>query len=170
MGRSYKVLKLKHTAEELKIHYQKCNNSVERRRTQVIWLLTEGKEHKEVQTITAYSDWSIRDVVSRYNKKGLLGLKNKNKCGAPEVLTEQEQLLLTEALDKTPSNKGRWNGRKIAIWVRKNLDKDISLVSCYNYLHKLKFSLQQPRPRHKLANEVEQEEFKKTTYLNVWLR
>lgn len=168
MGRPYKTLKLQHTVKELRNHYQKCRDAIESRRTQVIWLLAKGKEHEEVKAITAYSDWSVRDTISRYNKKGLQGLKSQYRanCVAPTILNEQEQLLLEKALEKSPIKGGRWNGRKISAWIKENIDKEISLASCYNYLHKLKFSLQQPRPRHKLANLVEQEEFKKSVYLN----
>ena len=166
MGRPYKTLKLQHTAKELKNHYQKYRDGVERRRTQVIWLLAEGKKHQEVREITAYSDWSVRDIIARYNEKGLEGLKShyRTNRGAPAKLSEEEQLLLDEALEKDPIDGGRWNGRKVSEWIKKNLDKEISLTSCYNYLHKLKFSLKHPRPRHKLVNLKEQEEFKKKAF------
>ena len=166
MGRSHKVLKLQHTVGTLKAHYQQCRDAVECRRIHVIWLLAEGKEFEEVRAITAYSDWSVRDIISRYNKEGLMGLRNQHitKSGAPTALDKQEQLLLEEALGKLPIDGGRWNGRKMAAWIKKNIGKEISLASCYNYLHKLKFSLQYPRPRHKLANLVVQEEFKKKAF------
>ncbi len=168
MGRPYKTLKLQHTVKELKTHYQKCRDAVESRRTQVIWLLAEGKKHHEVKILTAYSDWSVRDIIARYNKKGLQGLKSQygGSCGAPTMLSKQEQLLLDKALESDPIDGGRWNGRKVVAWIKENLDKEISLSSCYNYLHKLNFGLKHPRPRHKLANLAEQEEFKKIVYLN----
>ena len=166
MGRPHKVLNLQHTIQALKTHYQQCRDAVECRRTQVVWLLAEGKDVEEVKAITAYSDWSVRDIISKYNKKGLLGLKNQHssKRGAPTVLNKEEQLSLEKALEKPPTDGGRWNGREIAAWIKENMDKEVSLASCYNYLHKLKFSLQRPRPQHKLTNLVEQEEFKKKAF------
>ncbi len=168
MGRIFKELRLKHTVVELRDHYKKCKDAVERRRTQVIWLLAEGQERKDVQAITAYSDWSMRDIITRYNTKGLLGLKNQSNesVGAPTLLNKQEQLLLSQTLENPPIDGGRWNGRKVARWVKENIGKEISLRSCYNYLHKLGFSLQRPRPRHKKASSLEQDLFKKNLYLN----
>ena len=169
MGRNSKKLNLQHTAEELKVYYQKNHDAVERRRIQVIWLLAEGQKHENVRAITAYSDWSMRDIISRYNENGLLGIRNKrcNNYGAPTLLNQQEQLLLYQTLEKPPIDGGRWSGQKVAEWVRANLEKEIGLKSCYNYLHKLGFSLQSPRPRHKRASSSEQELFKKSVYLKV---
>lgn len=168
MGRSSKELKLSHTVEELKIQYQKCKDNIEGRRIQVICLLAEGREREDIQAITAFSDWSMRNIITRYNEEGFLGLKDKrhNNCGAPTLLDKQELLLLDEALQKPPAKGGRWNGRKVAIWIKENIGKEISLRRCYDYLNKLEFSLQSPRPRHKLANALEQETFKKSVYLN----
>ncbi len=169
MGRNSKKLNLQHKAEELKRHYQKSQDAVERRRIQVVWLLAEGQVRENVQAITAYSDWSMRDIISRYNKDGLLGLKNKchNNYGAPTLLNQKEQLLLAQTLEKPPIDGGRWSGKKVAAWVKENLDRKISLKSCYNYLHHLGFSLQRPRPRHKRVSSSEQELFKKNTYQKV---
>ena len=166
MGRLAKELKLTHTAEDLKICYQKCNDVIECRRIQVIWLLAEGREREDVQAVTAFSDWSIRNIITRYNEGGLLGLKDKrhSNCGAPMLLDEQELLLLDQVLQKPPAKGGRWNGRKVATWIKENIGKEISLRRCYDYLKKLEFSLQTPRPRHKLADASEQEIFKKKAF------
>ena len=125
MGRLPKELKLQHTPEELRMQYQQCKDSVECRRIQVIWLLAEGRERQDVQAITALSDWSIRNIITNYNKDGLLGLKDKrhNNCGAPTLLDKQELLLLDKALQKPPDEGGRWNGRKVAAWIKKKSKK-----------------------------------------------
>ena len=130
MGRFSKALKLSHTAEELKMHYRKCNNAIECRRIQVIWLLAEGRERGDVQAVTAFSDWSIRNIITRYNEGGLLELKDKrhNNCGAPMLLDKQELLLLDQVLQEAPTKGGRWNGRKLATWIKENMGKDISLI------------------------------------------
>lgn len=121
MGRSPKELTLQHTVNELKKEYQQCKNSVECRRIQVIWLLAEGRERQDVQAITALSDWGMRNIITRYNEEGLLGLKDRrhNNCGAPTLLNQKELSLLDEALLKPTAEGGRWNGRKVAEWVKK---------------------------------------------------
>lgn len=163
MSRTEKELNLKHTITELKDQYKKSTNAVECRRSQVIWLLAKGLSRKEVQEITDYSDWSIRNIISLYNKKGLLGLRDNrhNNLGAPTILDQKEQDSLSETISKKIDCNDSWSGKKTVEWVEKETGKKISLKSSYNYMHKLGFSLQIPRPRHKLANLEEQENFKK---------
>ena len=121
MGRLPKKLKLQHTAKELKMQYQQCKCSIECRRIQVIWLLAEGRSHKDVQTVTALSDWSMPNIIARYNEEGLLGLKDRrhNNRGTPTLLNKEELLLLDKALLESPAEGGRWNGRKVAGWIKK---------------------------------------------------
>ena len=65
MGRLPKELNFQHTTEELKKQYQQCKDGIECRRIQVIWLLAEGRERQDVQAVTAFSDWSIRNIITR---------------------------------------------------------------------------------------------------------
>ena len=67
----------------------------------------------------------MRNIIANYNKDGLLGLKDKrhNNCGAPTLLDKQELLLLDKALQKPPDEGGRWNGRKVAAWIKKKSKK-----------------------------------------------
>jgi len=84
---------IKENKKELKAAYGGCQDVVEKRRIQAIWLLGSGKSREEVKEVTAYSTSTLLDVIQRYNQDGLAGLKDKrheNKGIAP-LLNEQEQ-------------------------------------------------------------------------------
>ena len=110
----------------------------------------------------------MRNIITRYNEQGLLGLEDNRSYnpGAPTILNKQEQNSLSEAIMKNIDNNEPWSGKQTIKWVKETIGGKVSLQSSYNYMHKLGFSLQSPRPRHKLANLQEQEYFKKNVYLS----
>jgi transposase len=169
MGRPKIVLKVQHSEQELKQVYQRSRCAVERRRVQVIRLIKRGKERQEVKEITAYSDLSIRETVQRYNKAGLAGLKDQRheNPGAPPLLSDEEILRLAQVIRKDDAKGVVWNGNKVTAWLKEELGKEFHPQRAYEYLASIGFSQQVPRPRHRKADEGEQETFKKN--LPSWL-
>jgi transposase len=169
MGRPGIQVRTQHSDKELKAAYQRSTCAVERRRLQVIRLMQEGRERREVKKITAYSDLSIRKVVQRYNEAGLAGLSDQRheNPGAPPLLSDAEILRLAQVIRKDYAKGIVWNGRKVNQWLKQALDKDVHPQRAYEYLASISFSQQMPRPRHRKADEVEQEVFKKN--LPNWL-
>lgn len=167
MGRPRLELKQQHEVEELKAAYRACKDVVERRRIQAVWLLAAGKSHEEVKEVTAYAHSSLVKIIRRYNAAGLAGLQDQrhNNPGVAPLLTEDEQQALYTALQTAPE-EGVWSGKKVVAWVQEHLGKDIHLSRSYDYLERLGFSLQRPRPRHAEANEQAQAHFKKTSLLS----
>jgi transposase len=166
IGRPKLELKVQHEAKELKAAYRLSTDAVERRRIQAVWLLAEGKSRDEVRAVTAYAVSSLVMIIERYNEAGLGGLKDKrhDNPGLAPLLSEAEQKALYEALQKPPEEGGVWSGKKVAAWVGEHTGKLFHVQRGCEYLKRLGFSLQRPRPRHRQADGAAQEDFKKTPW------
>ncbi len=165
-GRPAKELKAQHSVEELKKHFRGCTCAVERRRVQTVWWLCEGRNREEVMALSAYSSFSVREIIKRYNEQGLAGLKDRRheNPGAPSLLSDEELLLLAQVVRKDYAEGKVWNGCKVVDWLRAVFAKEVHISRAYEYLAAIGFSLQAPRPAHVKADLAEQERFKKRPY------
>lgn len=163
MSRKAAEFKAQHSVAELKTHYRRSICSVERRRTQAIWLLAEGKSREEVLELTAYSSVSLWEIIKRYTTEGLEGLRDlrHENPGAPPLLSGEELAGLAQLVRKDYGNKVLWNGNKVVAWAKESLDKDIYPQRAFEYLSQIGFSKQSPRRRHRKADKAQQEAFKK---------
>lgn len=162
-GRPQLELDGNHSVLDLKEHFRACTCAVERRRLQVVWWLLEGRSRSEVMELSAYSSYSVREVIKRYNEQGLAGLKDRrheNK-GAPSLLSDEELLRLAQVVRKDYTVGKVWNGQKVVQWLQEELGKEVYLSRAYDYLAAIGFSRQAPRPAHVKADKAEQERFKK---------
>ena len=155
---------IKESSEELKEAFIRCCDAIEKRRLQAIWLFSCGKSRAEVREVTAYSTSVLIEIIHRYNQEGLAGLKDKrhNNQGLAPLLNQAEQAQLYQALLKPADNGSLWSGPEVAAWVKQQLGKEIYPQRGWDYLKKLGFSLQRPRPRHVKADETRQAIYKKT--------
>ncbi len=153
------------TTEELYQHYRAATNTVERAHWQIIWLKSQGKTTPEIDQATGYSAPWIREVIHRYNDKAAEGLRDQrhNHAGPPPLLDQLQQAELERLLErgKAPDG-GLWNGPKVARWIaQKTGRQQVHHQRGWDYLMRLGFSAQTPRPRHKQANAAQQAAFKK---------
>jgi transposase len=151
--------------EAIEQHYRRAHDGVERSQWQIIWLLAQGKGSKEVQAVTGYSvDW-IRAVARRYNAEGAAGMGDQrhHNRGRPSPLTPQQQQALKTELTQAQAQGERWSGRRVAQWISERLGRPIHMQRGYEWLAKLGFSPQVPRPRHVEANAEDQRVFKKSS-------
>jgi transposase len=163
MGRAAIALKVQDNEDALKRAYQRSTCAVERRRLQVIRLMKRGKSRQEVKEETAYSDLSIREVVQRYNEAGLAGLKDKRheNPGAPPLLSDEQLLRLAQVVRKDYAKGVLWNGLKVMNWLKAEYQVEVYPQRAYEYLTQISMSQQVPRPRHRKADEIAQDTFKK---------
>lgn len=143
--------------------YQRSKCAVERRRIQVIRMLRRGKSRAEVREETVYSEVSIVEVVKRYNAEGLAGLKDKRheNPGAPPLLSDEQILQLAQVVRKDYAQGVLWNGQKVLAWLKEEYDLAVYPQRAFEYLKQISMSQQVPRPRHRKADEVAQDSFKK---------
>ena len=153
------------TTDELYQHYRTSTDSVERAHWQIVWLKSQGKTTPEIQQATGYSAPWIREVIHRYNDKAAEGLRDQrhDHTGPPLMLDQSQQAELDQVLEqgKAPDG-GPWTGPKVARWIAQKTGREkVHNQRGWDYLLRLGFSAQTPRPRHKQADAAAQAVFKK---------
>jgi transposase len=149
---------------ELGQRYRAARQPIERSHLQIVWLVSQGRSEREVATVTGYSHRWITEIVRRYNAEGASGLSDQRarNIGARPLLSQEDEVALQNALAKPPADGGLWTGPKVAAWMTARLGRKIWPQRGWDYLRKLGYSSQVPRPRHaKAASAAEQEAFKR---------
>jgi transposase len=154
------------STQELEHRYRRAKDPVERSHCQIVWLLSEGKTTTEVCEATGYSPGWVRQIARRYNERGVQGLGDRRhqNPGAKEraLLDEAGEAELLEALQRPPPGGGMWSGPKVACWIaQRNGLKKVHVQRGFEYLRKVRYSPQVPRPQNASADTSEQEAFKK---------
>ena len=79
------------------------------------------------------------------------------------LLSAAQQEELDQVLQSPPADGGLWSGPKVAQWIAQTTGRaQVHPQRGWDYLKKLNYSGQRPRPRHANANEEAQIAFKKT--------
>jgi transposase len=149
--------------EQLATCYRKSEDAVERSHYQMIWLLAQGQSTAEVARVTGYSVYWVRVIARRYNAQGDNGLSDLRHAnpGGECMLSAAQQAELEQAMQSPPDDGGPWNGPKVARWMAALLGRSVHEQRGWDYLQRLGYSAQLPRPRHAKANAEEQAVFKK---------
>jgi transposase len=149
---------------ELGQRYRAARQPIERSHLQIVWLLSQGRREREVAAATGYGQRWITEIVRRYNAEGAGGLGDQRaqNTGARPLLSQEDELTLQDALAELPADGSLWTGPKVAAWMTARLGRKIWPQRGWDYLQKLGYSSQMPRPRHaKAASAAEQEAFKR---------
>ena len=161
-----KMLKWHVDAWEVREAYRGERNSVRRSHLQVIWLLLSGDPVAEVARVSGFTERWIAKLIDRWNADGLGGLgdRRRGNDGAKPLLDAAGMGALAAALEAAPADGGLWSGRQVAAWMSAYLGRPVSPKRGLDYLHRLGFTLQRPRPRHaKAAGAEESAAFKKNS-------
>ena len=155
--------------KELETNYRKATDPVERSQWQIIWLLAQNHKVNEVVTVTGYSPGWIRELARRFNRDGqqAVGDKRHNGVGATPLLSAELQGELAEAVQHPHADGGMWTGPKVTAWIEAKTGRKVRRQRGWEYLTRLDFTLQQPRPHHAKADEVAQAEFKKNYQIGL---
>ncbi len=147
--------------------YRKASDPVLRTHLLMVWRMSLGDSVGAVAEMVGYSKKWTTEIARRYESGGVeaLGDRRHGNPGAKEraLLDEEGQAQLREALCGPPPGGGMWSGPKVARWIaqRNGLEK-IHVQRGFEYLRKLRYSPQVPRPQNaSAADGSEQEAFKK---------
>ncbi|OLC62523.1 MAG: hypothetical protein AUH89_01185 [Ktedonobacter sp. 13_1_40CM_4_52_4] len=151
------------SVDDLEYRYRKASDPVERSHIQIVWLLAQGKRVGEVSLVTGYCANWIRQVARRYNREGAQGLGDQrhHNPGATPFLSLDQQKRLRDKLEQAAPDGGLWTGQKVALWMSEQTERKIHPQRGWDYLKRVGFSLQIPRPRHHKAEKDRQEAFKR---------
>lgn len=162
------------SSDELKKRYIKSLEPVESRRWHLIWKVSLGWSLKNAALAIGLSYEYGREIIRKYNKFGEDGVKNqkynlkKGKRGKKELLKLEQIEKLSQELESRPKDGGIWTGPKVARWIEKETGREkVWNQRGWDYLKKLKYSWQSPRPKHKKGCQQEQQEFKENLPLKV---
>src|SRR4051812_19958769 len=149
-------------ADELYQRYREEQDPIKRTHLQILWLLTSGRPAKVAAEMTGYSQRWISVLVGRYNEAGVDGLGDLRRFnpGSRPLLDAEQRERLDRALDHPPPDGGLWTGWRIAQWMCGRLGRLVSPRRGREYLRRLGFTRQVPRPRHAQGDFAAQERFK----------
>jgi transposase len=149
---------------ELGQRYRAARQPIERSHLQIVWLVSQGRSEREVAAVTGYGQRWIAEIVRRYNAGGASGLGDQRarNTGARPLLNQEDEVALRDTLAGPPADGGLWTGPKVAAWMTARLGRKVWPQRGWDYLQKLGYRSQVPRPRHaKAASAEEQEAFKR---------
>jgi len=138
---------------------------VGRSQWQIIWLLAQGSSTQAIRDVTGYSLPWIRRLGRRYNAEGVAGIGDKrhDNPGRQAALTKGQQRELRNLLEAALARQAAWSGREVAAWMRQELGREVHVQRGYEWLAKLGYSTQVPRPHHAKAAADDQRVFKKSS-------
>lgn len=151
------------SVDELERRYRRARDPVARSHWHIVWLLAAGRASGEVAAATGYSvDW-VRTIAHRYDEGGPAGLGDRRHAnpGAAPLLDAAGQADLHAALNQPPPDGGLWTGPKVAAWIAVRVGRPVAAQRGWEYLRRLGFTPQRPRPRHAAADPTAQAAFKK---------
>jgi transposase len=148
---------------ELEARYRRAHDPVARSHWQIIWLLADGIRTAEVARVTGYSGTWIREIARRYREDGPNGLGDRRHAnpGAAPLLTPVQQAELRTALAGPAPDGGIWTCRTVATWIGTTIGRPVAEVRGWEWMRRLGFTPQQPRPRETRADPAAQAAFKK---------
>ena len=59
--------------------------------------------------------------------------------------------MLDLRLQTPPGDEGKWTARQVAAWIEKTVGHPVNVVTGWNYLRHLQYTVQLPRPQHPQA-------------------
>ena len=162
------------SSNELKQKYLKSQDCVESRRWHLLWKVSLGWTIKNSALAVGINYDYAKEILQKYNKLAEQGVKNrKNKHlnsrgGKKPLLTPQQLEKLAQELESRPADGGIWTGPKVARWIeRENCLEKVWNQRGWDYLKKLRYSYQSPRPKHRKGDPEQQEKFIQALPLKV---
>jgi Winged helix-turn helix len=151
--------------DKLERRYRAAKEPHERSWYQILWLLSKGQTAREIAVSTGYSPYWIGQIAKRYNAEGPAGMTTRqytHSHRAAPLLSDEQLAELAEAVCGPAPEGDHWLGRTVAAWMSAQLGRPISVYLGWAYLVRLDGKRRKPRPRHVLADRVQQEVCKKT--------
>lgn len=150
------------TVTELEQRYRGAGDSVARSQWQIVWLLAGGMPTAEVARVTGYSVRWVQEIARRYRAgPQAIGDRRHGNPGAAPLLTPEQQKQLRHALAGPAPGGGIWTCRQVARWMSQTLGRPVSEQRGWEWMRRLGFTPQRPRPRETRADPHAQVAFKK---------
>ena len=142
--------------------YREAEDPVARSQWQMLWPLAGGRATAEVAHVTGYSVCWVQEIARRYRAgPEAIGDRRHGNPGAAPLLDAAQQAALRDALAGLAPDGGIWTGRQVAAWMSGRLSRPVSPQRGWEWLRRLGFTPQRPRPRETRLDAAAQAAFKK---------
>ena len=147
---------------EVARRYRSCRGGVEKTHWQVVWLLTRGPASPapaEVAAQVGLTPAWVRTILKRWNAGGPDGLADRRAArnGGRPRLSDEQRAALSEALQGRPDDGGLWTGPKVAAYALGRWGVAVCAQTAWEWMTRLGFSTQVPRPRNPGAAGAEEQ-------------
>jgi transposase len=150
------------TVEELHQRYREAEDPVARSQWQMLWLLADGTPTAEVARVTGYTVRWVQEIARRYRAgPAAVGDRRHTNPGAAPLLDLAQQAALRAALRGPAPDGGVWTCRSVAAWMSSVVGRPVSGQRGWEWMRRLGFTPQRPRPRETRADPAAQAAFKK---------
>ena len=150
------------SVDELEQRYRRADDPIARSQWQMVWLLASGLPTGQVARVTGYSVRWVQEIARRYRAgPQAIGDRRHGNPGASPLLDAAQQEQLRQALAGPAPDDGIWSCRSVAAWRSQTLGRPVSAQRGWEWMRRLGFTPQRPRPRETRADPVAQEAFKK---------
>ncbi len=148
--------------DEVIQRFKACTDPLEMIRWQALLFRMEGKSTTEVAALCHKTRHWVTNTVRTWNLGGPQALRDhRHENGRSCLLSPADQTELRQVLNKPPTAGGIWTSAKVATWIAPRVRRTVTAKCGGDYLKRLKWSRQRPRPRHPKANPEAQETFQK---------
>jgi transposase len=154
------------TYEQLTERFRRCPEGRQKARWQALWLLSRPRAPyaaAQAAAVVGLTADAIRKLVHRYNA-GEPAAVARNAGGqgrAPRLSAAQQEQLKGQLLGRAPDG-GLWTGPKLARRIAELTGRPMHPATGWEWLRKLGFTPQRPRPRNRhAASAAEQAAWKK---------
>ena len=159
-------VKSHHTTKELQALYRIEKTSRLAQRIHGVYLACKGLTCPQIMAITGAARRTIQQWVHKYNKQGIVGLKDRPRPGKPTKLPRKKEPKFRKRIEAGPTKTDGvsvLNGPVIRRILELEFGVLYSRQGLYDLLHRLGYSCLCPHPQHENADPQLQAEFKKTS-------
>ena len=151
------------TLDALEQRYRRATDPVARSQWQMVWLLSSGTPTAAVARVTGYSVNWVREIAKRYREEGPGGIGDRRhgNPGAAPLLDAVRREQLRAALAGPAPTGDVWTCRTVAAWMSAAVGRPVSEQRGWEWMRRLGFTPQRPRPRETRADPDAQDAFKK---------
>ena len=155
-----------HTTKELQKLYRIEKNARLSRRIHGVYLAVKGLTCSQITAVTGDARRTIQQWVRKYNKHGIVGLKEQPRPGQPTKLPRKAERRFCKRIEADPTEKDDvsvLNGPAIRQILEREFGVLYSRQGLYDLLHRLGYSCFCPRPQDEKTDPQPQKQSKKTS-------
>src|SRR3990172_10022869 len=131
-----------------------------------ILLVAQGMTCPEVGRLLSDAPRSVEYWVQRFERRGLAGLQEGERCGRPRRLDDRQLVVVDRVLRQSPREVGMltnlWDGKTLGAWIEQKYGVELGVRQCQRLFRQLGFRLRKPRPQVAQSDPLKVAAVKKT--------